>query len=161
MSSPFISLPPSGASAPASLDDAVPFDGFFPALSLAAARQSLRIPTDITDTRLRDALVAAMLSVAQDLFAWRVIQDITGFATLADCSDRMAGTEKRLVTLWRRAVHQLAAADLAELQRGPDSTSHGNDRAEQLDTIVGDHRRNARWAVRDMLGIGRSTIELI
>jgi hypothetical protein len=161
MSSPFISLPPSGAPAPAAADDSIPFDGFYPALGLAAARQALRIPTDITDTRLRDALMAAMLSVADDLTAWRHVQDVAGFAVLADCSDRVIGTEKRLTVLWRRAVHHLAAADLAELQRGPDITAHGNDRAEQLDIIVGDHRRNARWAVRDMLGMARSTIELI
>ena len=161
MSSAFISLPPSGASAPAATDDEIAFDGFYPSLSLAAARQALRIPTDITDTRLRDAIMAAMLSVADDLFAWRAVQDVTGFAVVADCSDRMVGGEKRLTVLWRRAVHQLTAADLAEIQRGPDTTPHGNDRDKQLDETVGDHRRNARWAVRDMLGIGRSTIELI
>lgn len=161
MSTAFVSLPPAGPSAPLALDDAIPFDGFYPAMSLAAARQALRIPTDITDTRLREALLAAMLSAADDLVTWRLIQDAMGFAALADCSDRVIGDQKRLVVLWRRAIHALVAADLAEVQRGPDTTQRGDDRAEQLALAVADHRRNARWAIRDMLGITRSTVELI
>ncbi|MBU6189608.1 MAG: head completion/stabilization protein [Betaproteobacteria bacterium] len=159
--SAFISLPPAGDSAPPSTPDSVAFDGFYPALSLAAARAAMRIPTDITDARLRDALAAAMLEIADDLTQWRAVQDAAGFAVLADCSDRMIAGEKRLVLLWRRAVHHLAAADLAEIQRGPDSTPAGSDRAAQLDSTAADHRRNSRWAVRDMLGIPHTTIELI
>jgi hypothetical protein len=161
MSSAFISLPPAGDTAPAAVDDAVDFDGFYPALSLAAARAAMRIPTDITDARLCDALAAAMLEIADDLAAWRAVQDAAGFAVLADCSDRMVAGEKRLVMLWRRAVHQLAMADLAEIQRGPDSTPAGMDRAGPLDITAADYRRNSRWAVRDMLGIPHTTIELI
>jgi len=159
--SAFISLPPAGPNAPPATADSVEFDGFYPALSLAAARAAMRIPTDITDARLRDALAAAMLEIADDLAAWRATQDAAGFATLADCSAAMIAGEKRLVLLWRRAVHHLAAADLTEIQRGPDSTPAGSDRAAQLDTAAADHRRNSRWAVRDMLGIPHTTIELI
>lgn len=161
MSSAFISLPPAGSPAPDTAPDSVDFDGFYPAMSIAEARAAMRIPTDITDARLRDALAAAMLEIADDLAPWRAVQDAAGFAVLADCSDRMVAGEKRLVVLWRRAVHQLASADLSEIQRGPDSTPAGLDRAAQLDSTAADHRRNSRWAVRDMLGIPHTTIELI
>lgn len=161
MPSPFISLPPAGPSAPLALDDTVSFDGWYPDLSLRGARQSLRIPTDITDTRLRDALTAAMLEIADDLAPWREVQDMTGFARLADCDDRVVAGENRLVILWRRAVHTLAAADLAEIQHGPDSSAQGADRAAALDMTAAELRRNSRWAVRDMLGIPHTTIELI
>lgn len=161
MSSAFISLPPAGNPAPDTAEDSIEFDGFYPALSLAGARAAMRIPTDITDARLRDAIASAMLEIADDLAPWRAVQDAAGFAVLADCSDRMVAGEKRLVVLWRRAVHQLACADLCEIQRGPDSTAAGLDRAAQLDSTAADHRRNSRWAVRDMLGISHTTIELI
>ncbi|MEY2883070.1 MAG: hypothetical protein RL490_794 [Pseudomonadota bacterium] len=157
----FLSLPPAGPAAPAALPDAIPFDGFWPALSLSGAREAMRIPTDITDTRLRDAIANAMLEVADDLDVWRTVQNAAGHTTLADVSDRQVAGEPRLFILWRRAVHSLAAAGLAEIQRGPDSTPAGIDRAQQLDTTAADLRRDARWAIRDILGIPHSTVELI
>jgi hypothetical protein len=123
----------------------------------------MRIPTDITDQRLADALKAAMLEADQDLAVWQGLQLVNGFETLAEVPDRNPdiGGEKRLAVLWRRAVHSLAMADLSELQRAADTTSAGGKRAEQAELTVDDHHRNARFAIRDILGISRSTVELI
>jgi len=37
----------------------------------------------------------------------------------------------------------------------------GNKNAEELTPTIDDYRRDLRWAVRDFLGINRSTVELI
>lgn len=123
----------------------------------------MRIPTDISDQRLSDALKAGMLEAAEDLAAWEAQQQAAGVGRLGDVPDRNPdiADEKRLEVLWRRAVHSLAAADVSELQRGPDTTAAGAKRAEQLDLTVDDHRRNARFAIRDILGRARTTVELI
>jgi len=159
----FVSLPPAGPSSPPSLEDSIALGTFWPPISIAAARAAMRIPTDITDQRLADALKAAMLEAANDLAVWQGLQLVNGFDSLAEVPDRnpeIAG-EKRLEVLWRRAVHSLAAADVSELQRGPDTTAAGAKRAELADLTVDDHRRNARFAIRDILGIARATVELI
>ena len=45
--------------------------------------------------------------------------------------------------------------------RSYDSTNSGNNNAEELTPTIDDYRRDLRWAVRDFLGINRSTVELI
>jgi hypothetical protein len=159
----FVSLPPAGPSAPPALADGISLGAFWPALSLATARAGLRVPTDITDQRLADALKAGALEAQGDLAAWAAAKIAAGAASLARVPDNNApiGDEPRLVVLWRRAVHSLAMADLAESQRGPDSTAAGGKRAEQPEASVDDHRRDARFAIRDMLGISRTTVELL
>lgn len=159
----FVSLPPAGPSSPPFLEDGIALGTFWPPISLAAARATMRIPTDITDQRLADALKAAMLEAADDLAVWQGLQLVNGFESLDAVPDRnpeIAG-EKRLAVLWRRAVHSLAAADLSELQRAADTTTAGGKRAEHSELTVEDHRRNARFAIRDILGLARATVELI
>jgi hypothetical protein len=159
----FVSLPPVGPSSPPALEDSIALGSFWPSLSIAAARAAMRIPTDITDQRLADALKAAMLEADQDLAVWQGLQLAAGFESLAEVPDRNPdiGGEKRLAVLWRRAVHSLAMADLSELQRAADTTAAGGKRAEQSELTVEDHRRNARFAIRDIMGIARATVELI
>ena len=159
----FVSLPPVGPSSPPALEDSFALGSFWPSLSIAAARAAMRIPTDITDQRLADALKAAMLEADQDLAVWQGLQLAAGFESLAEVPDRNPdiGGEKRLAVLWRRAVHSLAMADLSELQRTADTTTAGARRSEQSELTVDDHRRNARFAIRDMLGITRTSVELI
>lgn len=159
----FVSLPPIGPSSPPALADSIALGTFWPPLSLAAARAAMRIPTDISDQRLADALKAAMLEADQDLAAWRSVQLANGALVLADVIDGNPdiGGEKRLAVLWRRAVHSLAMADLSELQRAADTTTAGGKRAELWELTVEDHRRNARFAVRDIIGLARTTVELI
>jgi hypothetical protein len=159
----FVSLPPVGPSAPPALADTIALGTFWPPLSLAASRAVMRIPTDITDQRLADALKAAMLEAAQDLQVWQDLQAVYGFASLVEVTHRNhdIGGDKRLAVLWRRAVHSLAMADLSELQRAADTTTAGGKRAESGELTVEDHRRNAHFAIRDIMGVARTTVELI
>jgi hypothetical protein len=62
---------------------------------------------------------------------------------------------------YRRAVYSTAGAELAERYRGFDATGSGNANADQLTPTIDEYRRDARWAISDILGLGRTTVELI
>ncbi|WP_442965592.1 head completion/stabilization protein [Pseudomonas sp. RIT-PI-r] len=49
----------------------------------------------------------------------------------------------------------------AEFAARYDSTNSGNQNAEELTPSIDELRRDQRWAVRDFLGLGRTTVELI
>jgi len=66
-----------------------------------------------------------------------------------------------LVQRYLRAVRCLAAANLVERFRSFDTTNDGHLYADRLDATIDDLRRDARWAVRDILGQRRTTVELI
>ena len=62
---------------------------------------------------------------------------------------------------YRRAVHCLAAAWLIERYRTIDATAAGDRKAEAENLGVEDLRRDARWAISDIQGAARTTVELI
>jgi len=66
-----------------------------------------------------------------------------------------------LIHHYRRAVYQLTNADLIERYRDFDTTAAGEKRAQDLDGAIEESRRNARWAVLDILGLPHLTVELI
>lgn len=134
-------------------------DGWFPHLSIAAARDALRLDGTVTDQRLRDAMRYAIHSVNRQLAALRVA--LVAFPTMADADPVTIDGQSRLLMLYRRAVHCTAKADLIERYRDYDSTDSGLRRAEDLTASIDEMRRNANWAVRDMLGQPHTVVELI
>jgi integrase len=55
----------------------------------------------------------------------------------------------------------MAAAWLIERYRTIDATATGDRKAEAENLGVDDLRRDARWAISDLTGVGRTTVELI
>lgn len=136
-------------------------DGWFPNVILAPARDVIRIDGTITTARLRAALVEAITSVNDELDAWKALQVTAGHNNMAAVPAPTVDNISRNIHRYLRAVYCLAKANLTERYRDYDSSNEGNKRADELDPTVGDLRRDHRWAVNDILGIGRSTIELI
>jgi hypothetical protein len=58
-------------------------------------------------------------------------------------------------------VYCTAGAELAERYRGLDTTGTGQSAADQLTPVIDEYRRDARWAISDILGLTRTTVELI
>lgn len=147
--------------APDSAADQVGNDGWFPDLTLSAIRSALRLDGTVTDDRLRDAARYGMSSVNTSLAAFKLSHVIAGIAAFQDVpSDQLDG-ESRLMMLYRRAVFGLAKSDLTERYRDFDSTDAGLRRAVDMDPSIDEQRRNAFWAVREILGLPRSVVELI
>ncbi|MDR5883602.1 head completion/stabilization protein [Caballeronia sp. LZ032] len=136
-------------------------DGFFPDISLDELRASTRLDGTVTHERLREATIDAVASVNAELYTWRVEQLAAGHTTLADVpAPRVAGESVQLGR-YRRAVFNMTHADLTERYRDWDTTKSGGQKAEDLEATICSARRNVRWALNDLRGIARSTVELI
>lgn len=166
MSSGFVSLPPSADAEPPeeTTPDVVQGDGWWPDIDIVDLRKAARIDTTVTPERLREAVRFAMLTIDGDrpVACWREGLEESGAASLDAVPDQpTVGGIKRLVALYTRAIASHVAADLAERLRDAATTSAGHDRADELETAADVHRRNARWALADLVGRARATCELI
>jgi len=136
-------------------------DVFWPPIDLDQLRATLRIDASVTAPRLETAAVAAAISVNRELSEWRAIQQAAGHAELADVPGEKINDVSVLVHLYRRAIEAATGAEVCERYRSYDSTNSGHQNAEELTPNIDDYRRDLRWAVRDFLGINRTTVELI
>jgi hypothetical protein len=136
-------------------------DGWFPDIDMNALRASMRLDGTATHDRLRDATIDAIASVNAELGAWQTAHVAAGYADLSTVPAPSIGGESVQLARYRRAVFNLTHADLTERYRDFDSTKAGGQKAEDLETTICDARRNVRWALSDMRGLPRSTIELI
>lgn len=136
-------------------------DGFWPDIDADRLRASLRLDGTVSNARLELAAVNAMLSVNRELAVLRAEYLADGYATLADVPAAELQGLSGLVHLYRRAIYCTAGAELAERYRSFDATAAGNQRADDLTPSIDEYRRDARYAIRDLLGITHSTVELI
>lgn len=141
-------------------------DGFFPDMDPAKVRDACRLDGTATTERLTSALKDAMLSINAELQPWADEQRSRwGYTTLAEVPAPQVGGESAKVLYYRRAVHYCLMADLAEMYRSISSTPAGTGKAdrvmEELVIQLGEHRRKQRWAISDLLGQARCTVELL
>lgn len=146
-----------GSSAPFTLSN----DGFWPDIDADHLRAAQRIPANVTNPRLEVATVAAMISVNRELKAHKLQWLAAGHATLADVPAEQINGQSSLLILYQRAIYCSTSVEVSERYRSFDTTNSGDKNAEELTPTIDELRRDARWAIRDLLGIGRSTIELI
>lgn len=135
--------------------------GFWPDIDVDHLKASLRLGDTVSPQRIEVATVSAMQSVNQELASFRADQEAVGHARAALIPGETIAGETLLIHRYRRAVYSGVGAELAERYRGSDTTSTGSSHAEALSTTVDEYRRDMRWAISDILGIGRSTVELI
>ncbi len=157
--SAFVSTAPT--SIPDSQADAIGNDGWFPDLQLSDIRQIVRLDGTVTDDRLRDALRFAMMHVNQQLKGFSDREQGKGVLSLVAVSDIMIDGKNRMALLYLRAVACWAKADLLERYRSFDATDSGLRRADDMEPSIGEQRRNASWAMRDIQGLPHSVVELI
>ncbi len=144
------------ATSPAATQTVITNDGFFPEIDLHHLRSAMRLDGTVTSERLEAAAIAAALSVNTDLAPLR-----TDTGTLADIPWPSINGESALLHLYRRAVYALTAAELHERYRNYDSTGQGTAHADELSPGIDELKRDARFAIRDMLRHVRTTVELI
>ena len=155
----FIAVPPTSPT-----EATITAGPFLPALDVAATRAAMRIDGTVTPERLRAALVEGIAHVADQLADHIEGWQATGYTTLGDVPVRGLQEIDGLpanVHRYLRAVRCWASAELIERMRDYDSTNEGHLNAEKLATTVDDLRRDARWAINDISGRARNTVELI
>jgi hypothetical protein len=136
-------------------------DPFWPSIDLDDVRGTLRIDSSVTPIRLETATIAAAISVNREFATWRRAKQAEGYTTLADVPAEQIEDKSELVHLYQRAIYAATGAEICERYRSYDSTNSGNQNAEELTPSIDELRRDQRWAVRDFLGLGRTTVELI
>lgn len=136
-------------------------DSFWPSIDLDQMREALRIDASVTAPRLETAVINAAISVNRELRQWRAHHQAAGYATLADVPAETINDQSELVHLYARAIQAATGAEVCERYRSYDSTGSGDRKAEALQFNIDEYRRDQRWAIRDLLGVGRMTVELI
>lgn len=144
------------ATSPAGTPKTLTNDGFFPDIDLTHLRASMRLDGSVTTERLEAAAIAAILSVNADLAPLK-----NDTATLAELPSPQINGQPANLHLYRRAVYSLAAAELHERYRNYDATNSGAAAADELSPSIDELKRDARFAIRDLLKQVRITVELI
>lgn len=150
-----------GESSSIAPETAIESGDFWPRIDPGNARLEMRLDGTVTPHRLRAALVEAVATVNQQLQAWADAKQAAGVATLAATTAHQIDGVSVNAIRYRRAVYCYATANLQERLRNFDTTAEGHKRADSLSDPIDDHRRDARWAVSDILGRSRSVVELI
>ncbi len=136
-------------------------DDWFPDLDGEHMRAALRLDGSITDARLEVAAVNALIQVNAELADYQAQREAEGHAALANVPAKQIQGESQLLHLYRRAIYCSAGAELAERYRDYSATGDGAERAEALTPTADEYRRDARWAIRSILGRVHTTVELI
>jgi len=134
---------------------------FFPNLSLEEFRTVMKVEAVATPDRAMHALQAAAIEVNNRLSKWLATQIELGFNSIDDIPAKPGEIQHQQKFLYLRAVWSLAKANLIERYRDYDTTKAGQDKADALSESVDDFRRDAAWAINDLVGAPRSTVELI
>ena len=154
----FLANPPAPA---ATGEPTLQNDGWFPDIDLAQLRATARLDGTVTAERLRYSALSAIASINSELSTYKATQLVHGHANLAEVSGAQIGALPLQVVHYLRAVYSCTQADLIERYRDFDTTGAGDKAADKLELRTGDLRRDVRWAISDLLGIRRTTVELI
>lgn len=134
---------------------------FYPDIELGDFRQCMRVDSLATPERAEFALSSAMLEVNRRLVAFQQRQEAQGITTLLAVADSYGAPAGEKPLLYKRAVYALAKASLIERYRDYDSTAKAQGRADQLEENIDELRRDAAWAINDLVGRPRATVGLL
>ena len=135
-------------------------DGWFPDIDLKDMREVMRLDGTVTQTRLKQAVIAAIIYVNTDLQLWQESQK-KNHHRLENIPSTDIACESILTINYKRAVYCMAKADLIERYRDYDTTGEGNKKVEWLESSPGEQRRNAHWAIADIIRRRHLTVEII
>lgn len=134
---------------------------FWPAISLSDLRETVRLDGTVTTARLTHAVIDAITSVNRDLADWRTARQDEGHTTLAAVPSERINNESVYLHSYRRAVYAMARANLLERYTDYSATGDGVKGADAKIVSSDDLYRDARFAIRDILGTTHNTVELI
>ena len=150
------------ATAPTAPDEGeITSNPFWPAISLPDLRETVRLDGTVTTARLTHAVVDAITSVNRDLADWRSARQAEGHATLAAVPSEVINNESVHLHSYRRAVYAMTRANLLERYTDYSATGDGVKGADAKIISSDDLYRDARFAIRDILGTTHNTVELI
>ncbi|WP_288739583.1 head completion/stabilization protein [uncultured Rheinheimera sp.] len=153
----FIAVQPSPPSSGAVIKNSP----FWPDVDLAQMREAVRLDGTVTEPKLQHAVTNAIIQINLDLAPWRLRQQAAGYEALQQVPADLVNEQSVYVSLYFRAVYCWAKANLIERYADFDSTAKGAKDAEDQNNTITDLYRDARFAIRDILGVSHVTAELI
>jgi len=149
------------ANASPTADRSIENDGFFPDVNCSDLRDDMRLDGSVTTSRLETAVINAMIECNRELSAWRAAREAEGHAVLADVPAPSINGSSQLLHLYLRVIYCRAAAELVERYRSYDATHSGEAKADEESTNIDELKRDARHALRTILGVSHTTVELL
>ncbi len=134
---------------------------FWPAISLPDLRDTVRLDGTVTTARLKHAVIDAITSVNRDLADWRRAREAEGVTTLAAVPGEVINGESAYLHSYRRAVYAMTRANLLERYTDYSATGDGVKGGDAKIISSDDLYRDARFAIRDILGTTHNTVALI
>ncbi|WP_287031343.1 head completion/stabilization protein [Pseudomonas sp. UBA6310] len=134
---------------------------FWPEIDGQQLRAAMRIDSSVTDARLEVATVNAMIEANRELATYRAARQGEGHATLANVPAEQIKGESQLLHLYRRVIYCGALAELIERYNSYDATNTGEQKVTEEETSPDQLRRDARKALRTLLGVSHATVELL
>lgn len=106
-------------------------------------------------------MIDAITSVNRDLAEWRTARQAEGHTALAAVPSEVINNESVHLHSYRRAVYAMTRANLLERYTDYSATGDGVKGADAKIVSSDDLYRDARFAIRDILGTTHNTVELI
>lgn len=101
------------------------------------------------------------MAVVRQLARGKRAREVKGHVTLDDVAAEKEDGTSVAVRLFLRAVYCATAVELHERYRSYDATSQDDQRADELPPTIDEIRRDHRNALRDLIGTGHLTVEVI
>lgn len=147
---------------PTATNGQVQNDPWWPDIDLAELRASCRLDGTVTNERLINSVTSAVASINAELMDWQATQIVAGYTdSLAQVPSRQLAGTSVLHIHYRRAVYSAVQADLCQRYRDIDTTAAGERKAIDMDAQIDAFQRDKRWAIADLRGSRRTTVELI
>lgn len=134
---------------------------FFPNIKIKKVREAQRIDGTVTTERLKNAIISAIITVNNDLTQWRLIQQAQGINSVDELTEELIDGKSKYLHLYKHAVYCWANALINDRYLNYDATAKAVKQIEPEQQSAGDLYRDARYAIRDILGKSRSTMELV
>ncbi|AWQ84351.1 phage head completion family protein [Pseudomonas aeruginosa] len=136
-------------------------DTFWPEIDGQQLRAAMRIDSSVTDARLEVATVNTMIEANRELAGYRAAREAEGIDSLAEVPAPNIKDESQLLHLYRRVIYCGALAELIERYNSFDATNSGDQKVTEEQSSPDQLRRDARKALRTILGISHTTVELL
>ena len=136
-------------------------DAFWPEVDCLDLRAAMRLDASVTPERIEAAAINAMIEANRELDLYRRARQEEGHASLADVPAPQIKGESQLLHLYRRTIYCRATAELVERYRSFDATNSGEQKVTEEESSPDQLRRDARKALRTILGISHATVELL
>lgn len=136
-------------------------NGFWPDIEPSEFRERHRISTTITQGRVVAALEIAVASLNRQLSDYQIAQQAAGYPAASAVPPEVWQIAGHAERLYRQGVYAEAHAQLLERYRDYSATNDGDERGEAKVEAAEAYRRDARWAVSEIIGEPHTTVELI